>query len=491
MFLIMGVSLYTSRIVLNTLGIEDFGIYNAVAGFVTMLSFLNNAMASATQRFLAFELGKEDKTKLHNVFNMSINIHLLISFVIFILGETIGLWFLKTQLTIPVDRMEAAAWVYHFSLAMLIIEMISVPYKAIIIAHERMDIFAWISIAEVSLKLFVVFVLQMFGLDKLKFYAVLLFGVIFLIKFLTGVYCHIKYEESKFRFYWNSSLFKILFSYAGWNLWGNSAGVIMGQGINVLLNIFFGPVVNAAYGIAFRVKNAVNQFVQNFQIALNPPIVKSFAANNLKYMHQLIFRGAKYSFFLLFSLSLPILFETEIILKIWLKTLPVYSVIFTKLVVVNILIESISRPLMTAAQASGKIRLYQTAVGSLLLFNLPVSYLFLKLGFAPESSLWIGIVISIIALFVRLKIISPLVKLNVMKFFKEVLLRIIFVSIISIIIPCFTNIYLQSGFFRLFISIVVALFSVGLAVYFVGLDKTEQIFVNKKLKLIFFKIKGQ
>ena len=491
MLLTMIVSLYTSRVVLNTLGIEDFGIYNAVAGFVTMFAFLNNAMASATQRFLAFEIGREDKTKLHNVFNMSINIHVLISLIILILAETIGLWFVKTQLTIPVERMGAVAWVYQFSIAMLMVNMISVPYNAMIIAHERMNVFAWVSIAEVSLKLFIVFVLQWFGFDKLKFYAVLLFGVILLTKFIFGMYCHIKYEESKFRFYWDTPLFKTLFSYASWNLWGNSAGVIMGQGINVLLNIFFGPVVNAAYGIAFRVKGAVNQFVNNFQMALNPPIIKSYAADNLEYMHQLIFRGAKYSFFLLFTLSLPVLLETEIILKLWLKTVPDYTIVFTRLIIVNILIESISRPLMTAAQASGKIRLYQSVVGSLLILNLPISYLFLKLGFPPESSLWIGIVISVIALFVRLKIIRPLVKLNVKEYFKEVLLRIIPTSIIAIIIPVFIIIGLQSGFYRLLASVAVSLLSVSASIYFIGLEKTEQTFVDKKIKLIYAKIKSE
>ena len=219
----------------------------------------------------------------------------------------------------------------------------------IIIAHERMNVFAWVSIAEVSLKLLIVFMLQWFGFDKLKLYAVLVFSVSLVIRLIYGLYCKYNFKESKFRFFWDKPLFRTLMSYAGWNLWGNAASVIMGQGVNILLNIFFGPVVNAARGIAYQVRGAVQQFVGNFQMAMNPQIIKLYASDNIQQMHQLIFRGAKYSFFLLFIMSLPILLETEIILRLWLKTVPEYTVIFTRLIIVNILIDSISGPLMTAS----------------------------------------------------------------------------------------------------------------------------------------------
>ena len=372
----MAVSLYTSRVVLNTLGIENFGIYNVVGGFVTMFGFLNNAMASASQRFLTFEIGRKDSIQLRNVFNMSVNIHFIIAFVILIFAETVGLWFVNAKLTIPPERMIAAMWVYQFSILTLMVDMVSVPYNAIIIAHERMNVFAWISIIEVSLKLLIVFMLVWFGFDKLKLYAVLTFGVALIIQLIYGFYCSRNFKESKFRWFWDKALYRILMSYAGWNLWGNAAGVIMGQGVNVLLNIFFGPAVNAARGIAYQVRGAVNSFVTNFQMAMNPQIIKYFATDDLKHMHQLIFQGAKYSFFLLFILSLPILLEAEIILKLWLKIVPEYAVIFTRLIIINILIDSISGPLMTAANASGKIKLYQGIVGGLLILNLPVSYIF-------------------------------------------------------------------------------------------------------------------
>ena len=483
----MIVTLYTSRVILNTLGVEDFGIYNVVAGFVTMLAFVSNAMASATQRFLAFEIGAGNKRELHNVFVMSVNIHFIIAMIILIIAETLGLFFLNTQLTIPVERMEAARWVYHISILILVVNMISVPYNAMIIAHEQMNVFAWVSIAEVILNLLIVFVLQGFGFDKLKFYAALLFGVVLLIRAIFGAYCHKKYRESKFRFFWNTHLFKTLFSYAAWNLWGSSAGVIMGQGINVLLNVFFGPAINAAYGIALRVKSAVNQFVNNFQMALNPPIIKSYGAGNLQYMHQLIFSGAKYSFFLLFTLSLPLLLETELVLKLWLKMVPEYTVVFVRLALVNILIDSMSRPLVTAAQASGKIKLYQGVVGGLLILNLPISFLFLKLGFSPETTLWISIFITILALVARLIIIERLIRLNSREFIFRVVIICFGFSVVALVVPLMLYFRLEGSLVRFFIvSFSSFVFSI-ISMYILGLDSNEKVFFKKQLA----KIPGQ
>ncbi len=490
MIITMVVSLYTSRIVLSTLGVEDFGIYNVVGGFVIMFGFINNSMAAATQRYLAYEIGKKDIIQLRNVFSMSINIHILIASLIFILAETVGLWFVNSQLTIPIDRMAAARWVYQFSILTLMVNMISVPYNAMIIAHERMNVFAWVSIVEVSLKLLIVFTLLWVDFDKLKFYAVLTFSVALFIRFIYGFYCNRKFNESKFKYYWNKSLFITLINYAGWNLWGNAAGVMMGQGVNILLNIFFGPAVNAARGIAYQVRGAINQFVQNFQMAINPQIIKSFAADNLKYMHQLVFQGAKYSFFLLFILSAPIILETEIILKLWLKTVPEYTVIFTKLVIINILIDSISGPLMTSAQASGKIKLYQGVVGGLLILNLPISYFFLKFEYSPEITLYVSICISIISLYARLSIISPLVQLKITSFIKEVIIRILEVVIIAIIIPLIIKINFDEGYTRLLLSGLSSFILTGITIYYVGMKRNEQIFFKSKLTQLYLKVKA-
>ena len=490
MLLTMAVTLYTSRIVLNTLGVEDFGLYNVVAGFVIMFGFLSNAMSSGTQRFLSFEIGREDYIQLRKVFSMSVNIHFIIAFVILLLAETIGLWFVNTQLTIPPERMVAAQWVYHFSVLTMMVNVVSVPYNAIIIAHERMNVFAGVSIAEVSLKLLIVFMLQWFGFDKLKFYAVLMFSVALIIRLIYGIYCKYKFKETKFRLFWDKPLFKRLMSYAGWNLWGNAAGAIMGQGVNILLNIFFGPVVNAARAIAYQVNGAVNQFVGNFQMAMNPQIIKLYASDNLQQMHQLIFRGAKYSFFLLFIMSLPIFLETEIILRLWLKTVPEYTVVFTRLIIVNILIDSISGPLMTAAQASGRIKLYQSVVGGLLILNLPISYLFLKLGFAPQITIYVSICVSIVALFARLKIINPLVNMKIREYMNAVIFRIIPVVLIAFIPPFLIYYSLEGNFVRLLLTVTISILSVLTTIYYLGLSKTEQQFMNSKVKQLISKIKS-
>ncbi len=491
MLLIMAVSLYTTRVVLNALGVQDYGIYNVVGGFVTMFGFLNSSMTSATQRFLSFELGRKDFNQLAKVFSMSLNIHFIIALAILVFAETIGLWFVNTQLTIPAERMVAANWVYQFSILAFMVTVISVPYNAIIIAHEKMSAFALIGVVEAGSKLLIAFMVLWCGFDKLKLYAILVFAVALIIRVIYGIYCSRNFRESRFRFYWDKSLFKTLMDYAGWNLWGNVASVLYGQGVNVLLNIFFGPAVNAARGIAYQAKGAIYRFVENFQMAINPQIVKSFASDDSKYMHQLIFKGAKYSFFLLFALSLPVLLETEIILNLWLKTVPGYTVIFTQLVIINILIDSISGPLRTAAQASGKIKLYQAVVGGLLIFILPISYLFLKLGFPPQVTLYVSITVSVIALLARLIIISPLVKLSITRYFMEVILRIMLVAIISAVFPLTIKQFLSEGIQQLIIICFVSLISVALVTYLIGLSRPEKIFVQVKTEQIIGKIKNR
>jgi len=476
MLLTMAVALYTSRVILQTLGVEDYGIYNVVAGFVTMLGFLNSAMSSATQRFLAFELGKSDTKDVRGIFSMSINIHVLIALFVFVLGETVGLWFVRTQLTIPIDRMIAAEWVFHLALLSFMITIISVPYNALIIAHERMKVFAWVSILDVTLKLLIVFMLSWFGMDKLVLYGLLSLSVVFVIAMVYRVYCKNKFAESRFRLYWDKRLFHTMLSYTGWNLWGNIAAVMSGQGVNVLLNIFFGPTVNAARAIAMQVSGALNSFVQNLQVAINPQIIKSYAAQDMAYMHKLVCYGAKYNFFLLFLLSMPVLINTETILQVWLGVVPEYTSIFVQLIIVNILIDCISAPLMTSAQATGKIKLYQTIVGGLLLLNLPFSYIVLKMGYEPYKVICIGILLSILALIARLIILKYLVYLPVIEYLKGVIGRAALVAITVTTTYYFllrrllenTNIFLESFLISIYILLIILFF---------GLSKVEQGFI--------------
>lgn len=278
----MLVSLYTSRVILNTLGVEDYGIYNVVGGVVSMFAFFNSAMSSATQRFLSFEIGKGDFVQLRKTFNATQIIHIGIAVLILILAETVGLWFVKTYLVIPVERMDAAIWVYHFSVLSFMVSIIQVPYNATIIAHERMNVYAYVSIIEVSLKLLIVFMLTWITYDKLILYGILHFGVVFLVASLYRIYTRRNFEESKFEVVKDKDLYKSLISFSGWSLFGNIAVMLRGQGVNILLNMFFGPAVNAARGIAYQVQGALFGFVTNFQMAIKPQIIKSYAIEDLQ-----------------------------------------------------------------------------------------------------------------------------------------------------------------------------------------------------------------
>jgi len=328
------------------------------------------------------------------------------------------------------------------------------------------------------------------GYDKLKMYAILVFGVAVVIWFIYKSYCNRKFLETNYSFSWDKVLYKTLINYAGWNLFGNIASVAMGQGVNILLNLFFGPIVNAARGIAFQVNSAVNGFVINFQMAMNPQIVKSYAGNDLEYMHQLIYKGSKYSFFLLFLLVLPILIETELILHWWLKIVPAYTALFCRLILINTLIDCISGTLMTSAQASGKIKVYQSVVGGLLLFILPISYLLLKLGLPPQTTLCVSISISIIALFTRLMIIRNLISLSIKEFLKSVLVPILLVSVLSIVFPFIIKLSLNQEILRFFSVCISSVISVTITIYFLGLKKEERFFMKNKVRLFTIKVKN-
>lgn len=485
MLLTMAVSLYTSRVILQTLGVEDFGIYNVVAGFVMMLGFLRSAMASATQRFLSFELGQSGDNNVSGVFSMSLNIHLIIAIFVLVIGETVGIWFVRTQLTIPLDRIVVAEWVFHLSILSFMITIISVPYNALIIANEQMSIFAWVSIVDVILKLIIVFMLTWFGMDKLILYGMLSLAVTFIIFMFYGLYCKRKYKESKFRLYWDRNLFNTITSYTGWNLWGSIALVMSGQGVNILLNIFFGPSVNAARAIAMQVSGALNSFVQNLQVAITPQIVKSYASKDMFYMHQLVCFGSKYNFFLLLILSLPILNNIEVILPIWLGVVPENTSIFAKLVIYIILIDSLSYPLMAAAQATGNIKFYQIFVGGILLLNVPLSYVILERGAAPYTVFYIAIGLSLIALLFRVYLIAHLIEMEKRRYVVDSIIPVAAVAILVFSINSFINVELDNALSSFIVSVMISGILVVTTILIVGLKKSEYILLGK----VFFKVK--
>lgn len=480
----MAICLYTSRVVLNTLGVEDYGIYNVVGGVIAMFGFINGSMASATQRYITFALGKGNFGNLQKVFCTALQIHALIAFLIIIIGETVGLWFMYEQMKIPADRIDAAFWVLQCSIMSTVIMILSVPYNADIIAHEKMSAFAYISVLEVVLKLAVVYALLIFSYDKLVLYAFLILVVQIFIRFCYSRYCNKHFEESKYYWIWDKSLFKEMTSFAGWSLFGNLSSVLFGQGLNMLLNVFFGPVVNAARAIAVQAQSAIQQFVGNFQMALNPQITKTYAKGELDEMHKLMFRSARFSFYLLFFLSLPVLFETEQFLTVWLKVVPENTVIFLRIMICISLIFTLSNPLMIANQATGKIRKYQMICGSIQLMILPISYVFLKLNFPAYSVFIVHFIIELITQCIRMMLLKPLIGLTMKDYLFNVYSKVILVVALSVIIPLILHLNMDNTIMRSFLVCILSLLSVLFVAYRVGLSRKEREFIKSKLIII-------
>lgn len=430
MFINMVVGLFTAGIVLNALGITDYGIYNIVGGFVSMFGFLNSSMSSATQRFLSFDLGRNDHAQLRKTFSTAVTIHLAIALIIVFVLETFGLWYINHKLNVPVNRMTAVNIVFQFSVFSAFFEIIQVPYSALITAHERFNIYAYISFVEIAFKLIILYLIVHLQYDKLILYAILLFISFFIIRMIYRIYCRKNFPESKYQFYFDKAYFKTLIFYSGWNLFGNIAAVAKGQGNNLLLNIFFGPILNAAYGITMQFQGLVNSFVSNFQTAVNPQIVKTYASGDHQKSIKLMQQSSKFSFGLMLIVCLPVLLSTQFILNIWLKQYPPQSVLFIQLCLINVLIDTISNPIMYGLQATGKIKAYQAVVGTLLFLNLPISYVVLKITNTPYYVFVTSIGLSIIALAFRIFFLKKQMNLNVIIFLKEVILRIAILSLI-------------------------------------------------------------
>lgn len=476
MFFIMAVTLYTSRVVLKTLGVEDFGIHNVVGGIVAMMGVLNGAMSVSTQRYLTFELGKGDMVRLKQVFSTCFLIYLLLSGIFLVLAETIGLWFLNNKLVIPEERMVAANWVYQFSIISSINSLMSNPYNAVLIAREKMNIYAYIGILEVVLKLVIVYLIVIAPFDRL-----IVYGALFLLMSLTVTmvyrfYCIRNYEESKFNFFLDKALFKQLLAYSGWNLFGSMAGMVKGQGLNILLNMFFNPAVNAARGVAYQINSAITQFFTNFYTAVRPQITKYYAQNDMENMFKLVFRSSKFSFYLIFLLSLPIIIEAPYIIQLWLGQLPDYVVPFTRMIVVISAIDSMASPLMTACHATGRIKMYQSVIGILIMCNIPVSYIFLNnLGCGPNVVFIVSLIISTIALLVRVWIVKYLIKsFPVCEYLKKVILLSLFIAVLSAVIPSVLHVVLKSSFFSCCVVVVASFTSTIAVVYFFGLSTKER-----------------
>lgn len=485
--LIMAVSLYTVRIVLNVLGAEDYGIYNVVAGVVTMFGFLSGAMATASQRYFSFDLGKGDTENLKKTFSVTLAIYALLALLIVLLAETVGLWFVYNKLVIPSERLTAAKWIYQAAVASFLFTLITTPYMSAIIAHENMDVYAYVGIVEVALKLGIVFLLKVLTFDKLILYGFLLLCVAVINTSLYRFYCKKKYEECHFCLLWDGKLFKEIFTYTGWNTFGAAVGTFKFQLVNILLNQYFSPVLIAARGIANQVNSAVSSFAMNFSNAVRPQIIKLYAAEQKREMLDFMFKTSRYTFYLMFLLAAPLFFEMKTILGLWLKVIPEYTVLFTQLLLIDVIIDSISYSLGVGVQATGNIKWYQIIVGGLLLLNLPTSWIFLSFGFSPSIVFIIGIIITIIAFLCRLFFLKQLFSFSLRESFVIQNLGRMLLSVV-IIVPSLLCIhyFLKNIFFVL--PLFLQYFCECLLILIVGFSATER---NRFFMFIRNKINGK
>lgn len=488
MLFLMIVHLYTSRIILQVLGVEDFGIYNVVGGFVAMFAILSQSLSAAASRFFNYEMAKDDRKKLSDVFSTTLIIHIALAMIIAVLGEAAGVWFVNQKLVLPADRLYAANWVFQLSVLTFCLNLITVPYHASIIAHERMSVFAYISIFEGISSLMICFLLYFSPLDRLILYSILMFLIRVFVMMMNRLYCKRHFPESSFHMSTNMSIYKEIFGFASWNMIGSSAGILRNQGGNILLNLFFGPIVNAARAIANQVLRSVNSFVDNFMVAVNPQITKSYSSGDYDYMMTLIYKGSRYNYYMLLMLCLPILINTNKILHIWLKAVPEHSVIFVQFTLIFAMIESVSKPLVTAQLATGNIRNYQLVVGGINLLNIPVSYILFKyFNMPPEVLLYIAILFSTICLFARIIMLKRMIEFYIKGYVVRVLLNLLTVSVVAIILPVASSVALDDSFIGLMVSLFSCILCSLLSIIFIGLSRAERSWLYSKCQIVFQK----
>ena len=482
MMLLTVVSLYTSRVILNALGVIDYGVYNVVGGVVTMFSVLSGSLTAAITRFLTFEMGTGNRQRLKAVFSTSVTIQILIMLIVLLFAETLGLWFVNEKLVIPSDRLAAANWCYQFSVVTFCVNLISVPYNAAIVAHERMSAFAYISIFQAVGILGIALSVSHVTFDALIFYSFLVALLSVLIRIIYGIYCKYHFEECTYRLVLDKSLMREMFSFAGWNFIGSSSYIVRDQGGTILTNLFFGPSLNSARAIAIKVSATVTSFVQNFMVALNPQITKSYASGDRDYMMKLIFQGARLSYYILLLLSIPIILNTHYILVIWLKLVPEYAARFIQLILVFALSESLSNPLITAMLATGNIRNYQIVVGLVSFLNIPLSYVLLLYGGPPETVLVVAIVLGQCCLFARLLMLRPMIGLSIRRFMKDVYLNILVVSVAAFVVPFMANRLMPEGLLRFVLISALSVSMTMLSILYVGCSRSDRTYLYSQIQ---------
>lgn len=485
MVIVLGINLYTTRAVLNMLGVVDYGIYNVVCGFVSMFTFLNMSMSNGIQRFYNYELGKNGEEGANRVYITSLYIQLALAIVIILLTETFGLWYLYNKMVLPETRLLAASWVYQFSILSFVFIIFQSPYMAAVMAHERMDFFAFVSVIDAILKLGVVILTPLFLSDRLVVYGLLWMFVSVAVFFIYLLYCKKCFPEIKFRKEFQRSQFKSMLSFSGWNIFGAFSGVMKDQGISLIMNAFYGPIVNAANAVAIQVNAGLQSFVQNITVPVRPQVIQSYAQGNIERSMNLTFSISKLSCCFLYLVALPVFAETDYILSFWLgNNIPEHTNIFIKVVILTSFITNLNAAVSGVVHASGKMMLYQIAGGLAGLSTVPIAYIVLQLGGGPASALIVVLVLTAIAQLNALLILKTIVCYSMRNYFVKVICPFLIVVITTAFIPYVISCFMQTGFLRLIVVSVISAVVVSLSIYFIGLDSSERAIVNQMLSKI-------
>jgi len=484
MGVMMIIGFFTARITLSVLGVDNYGINNVVGGLVSMFSLISGTLTASISRFLTFGLGKGDIAELKKTFSICLTIQILLGIIILIGLETIGLWFLNNKLIIPIDRLFAANVVYQFSILTFILGILSVPFNAMIIAHEKMSAFAFMTIFEAVSKLLIVVLLIYVSGDKLILFGGLVCFQGLISQSIYWIYCRRKFAECRFHVVKTLSSYKEIFIFSGWNFIGSAASLLNYHGTSIVLNMFYGPIVNTGQGIGNQITSILGQFSGNFMIALDPQVTKNYASNNMERTYSLIFKGTKLSYFLFLIISIPVLLETPQVLRIWLGQIPEYAVAFVRLSIILSLVNLLSSTLIKAQLATGKLKYYQIVVGGTLLLVLPISYFLLRAGFHATITVVVAIFISQICMFLRLVFLRNMIGLSIRKFIREVYIRIIFVSLLSTIVPLILYYELPETLCRFVLVTASGVIMSCVFAYFVGFDSQERYFINTTLSHI-------
>lgn len=484
MLFLMIINLYTSRVILEALGIEDFGIYNVVGGFVALFAIVSKSLSGAASRFLNYAMGGGNQELVKRTFSSIVTVQIILACLVAFLAEGIGVWFLNNKMVIPYERLYAANWCFQISLITFCYNLITVPYNAAIIAHEKMKAFAYVSVFEGVAKLIISAIIVFSPIDKLIFYAILLCLLQFLVREMYRLYCKKHFEECSYRFIFDKKLLKELLSYAGWGYIGSTAEVLRNQGINVLINLFFGPSINAARAIANQVLHAVSGFINNFITAVRPQLVQSYAAGKYDYVNKLVLLSSKFSFFLFFVLSFPVILNAEYLLHLWLKVVPDQCTVFVQLTMLFSSITVLYRPISIAQAATGKIRDYQLVVSGAQLLNLPVSYICLKLGCDAYVVLIVAIILSFVVLYLSIIMIRRIMPFDYKAFIKQILLKVVCVCFVALPVPLVLKLVMPNNVYCVLLNIILCVISAILSVFFIGCNQNEKDFILSKLHVI-------